>query len=161
VEGALNNSIGFLFMAHDSSDGQIVLDKRGQPRIDWPTAPHERIYKEIDEVMQAAVQQIGGSYIKNPRWSTKLLGNHLITAHPLGHGVVDHAGRVFDPGGGVHDGLHVIDGAVIPRAICVNPLLTISMFAERATEYLRADLRLPAYDATLEGDDRAPEPVEA
>jgi cholesterol oxidase len=147
-----------------------VLDKRGQPRVDWPGAPHERIYKEIDEVMQAAVQQIGGRYVKNPRWSTKLLGNHLITAHPLGgcvaadtadHGVVDHAGRVFDPAGGVYDGLHVIDGAVIPRAICVNPLLTISMFAERAAEHMRADLRLPAYDAAVEGDDRAPEHVVA
>ena len=48
----------------------------------------------------------------------------------------------------------MIDGAVIPRAICVNPLLTISMFAERASEHLRAELGLPASDAALEGDDR-------
>ena len=164
TDGALNNTTGFLIMAHDSSDGQIVLARDGSVRVDWPGATKERIYHEVDEVLASAVEAIGGTYLDNPRWSSRFLGNHLITAHPLGgcaaadsvdYGVVDHAGRVFDPDGGVRDGLYVIDGAVIPRAICVNPLLTISMFAERASEHLRAELGLPAYDAELEGDDRA------
>jgi cholesterol oxidase len=163
VEGALNHSLGFLIMAHDSSDGQIVLDDDGAVRIDWPTAPDERIYREIDEVLEPAVEAIGGTYLSNPRWSGRFLGHNLITAHPLGgcatadsaaRGVVDHAGRVFDPEGGVHPGLHVIDGAVIPRALGVNPLLTISMFAERAAEHLRRDLGLPPYDPATEADDR-------
>lgn len=115
----------------------------------------ERIYGQVNETLRGAVEAIGGRYLPNPRWSSRHLGNNLVTAHPLGgcasadhidDGVVDHAGRVFAPGGGVYDGLHVCDGSVIPRALAVNPLLTISMFAERAADTLRRELGLPAYD---------------
>ncbi|MEA2182307.1 MAG: cholesterol oxidase [Solirubrobacteraceae bacterium] len=168
TDGALNHSLAFLIMAHDSSDGRIVLNDDGSLGIEWPGAPDERIYGEIDELLTAAAKQIDGSYITNPVWSSPLLGNNLLTAHPLGgcatadsveYGVVDHRGRVFNPDGGVHKGLYVIDGSVMPRALAVNPLLTISMFTERAAEHLRRELRLPAYDGALEGDDRAPTPA--
>ncbi|MBN9265004.1 MAG: hypothetical protein J0I75_10670, partial [Hyphomicrobium sp.] len=71
--------------------------------------------------------------------------NQPATAHPLGgcamsadrtSGVVDHAGRVFDAAPGkdtsaVHAGLHVIDGAIIPRspnAPCsTSPASTLSL----------------------------------
>ena len=163
--GAMNHSLGFLIMAHDSSDGRIVLDHDGHPQIDWPGAPSERIYEQVNELLRGAVEAIGGRYLANPRWSSPFLGNNLVTAHPLGgcatadhadYGVVDHAGRVFAAGAGVYDGLHVCDGSVIPRALAVNPLLTISMFAERAADTLRSELGLPAYHAAAEGDDAAP-----
>jgi cholesterol oxidase len=50
-------------------------------------------------------------------------------------GVVAPDGRVFDPTRGptgVHDGLYVCDGAAVPSAIGVSPLLTITALAERA-----------------------------
>ena len=162
--GAMNHSLGFLIMAHDSSDGRIVLDDDGQPQIEWPQAPSEPIYEQVNEILRRAVEAIGGRYLPNPRWSSRFLGNNLVTAHPLGgcatgddagSGVVDPAGRVFAPGAGIYEGLHVCDGSIIPRALAVNPLLTISMFAERSAELLRDELGLPAYDAAAEGDDTA------
>lgn len=164
TDGAMNHSLGFLIMVHDNSDGELVLRKNGGVNIDWPGAPTELVYKDVDAVMRPAVEAIGGTYIKNPRWDKRFLGKHLITAHPMGGcttadnvdaGVVDHAGRVFRPDGGTYDGLYVCDASVIPRAIGVNPFLTISMFAERAAEQMREELGLPGYDPAVEGDDRA------
>jgi len=82
------------------------------------------------------------SFISNPTWSLFRLG-HLVTAHPLGgcpmgddylQGAVDPFGRVFAGDGGVHTGLYVTDGSVIPSALGVNPFLTISALTERFVE---------------------------
>ena len=162
VDGAMNHSLGFLIMVHDNSDGELVLQSDGSVKIDWPGAPTERMYKDVDDILRPAVEAIGGTYIKNPWWANAFFGNHLITAHPMGGcatadnvdgGVVDHAGRVFRPDGGTYDGLYVTDGSIVPRAIGVNPFLTISMFTERVAEHLRADLGLSPYDPAREADD--------
>jgi len=96
--------------------------------------------------------------LPNPLWSplrepiASMFGadkGPLVTVHPLGgcrmgkdrcHGVVDHLGRVFDgldaDPEGVHDGLVVLDGAIVPRALGINPALTIAALALRASETL-------------------------
>lgn len=82
----------------------------------------------------------------------------LVTVHPLGgcamaadasKGVVDHRHRVFD---GVdekstYESLFVMDGAVVPRSLGANPLLTISGLAERACGFLVASLEKEAAPA--------------
>jgi cholesterol oxidase len=79
------------------------------------------------------------------------MGTKPATAHPLGgcgigtdasSGVVNHKCQVFDGKGGVHAGLYVCDGAVIPRSIGVNPLLTISALTERAMIHFARDHNL-------------------
>jgi choline dehydrogenase-like flavoprotein len=79
-----------------------------------------------------------------------------VSVHPLGgcrmadtieEGVVDDLGRVFDPAGGVHPGLVVLDGAVVPKALGINPALTIAALAERALPHLMKTWGLAAQDA--------------
>jgi len=46
-------------------------------------------------------------------------------------GVVDHRGEVFG-----HPGLYVADGAIVPKAIGVNPSRTIAALAERIADLI-------------------------
>ena len=102
------------------------------------------IFQEIRESMRAIADSLGGIFLLDvyARYS----GRKEITVHPLGgcgigsdakDGVVDHLGRVFDPAQGANDlhaGLYVVDGAMVPGAVGVNPFLTISALAERTAE---------------------------
>ena len=62
-------------------------------------------------------------------------------------GAVDICGRVFAGDGSVHDGLYVTDGSIVPSALGVNPLLTISALTERFVERKIQQLQGNAYPA--------------
>lgn len=99
----------------------------------------------------------GGTVVPNPTWSVLPADLHLAldapagsatTVHPLGGcamaddagtGVVDRRGRVFDGQGSTHSGLAVLDGAIVPRALAINPALTIAALAEQAVPRLAKD----------------------
>lgn len=152
-KGALNHSMLYLGMGHDGADGTLVLDHRGRVHLLWQNALDHPLVGTLNAEMKAHTAVLGGTYITNPRWDEHF-GRNLITVHPLGgcgmgstadSGVVDDRGRVFDPSRGptaVHDGLFVADGAIIPTAIGVNPLLTISALAERIAELIKRDAQL-------------------
>ncbi|MGE3711736.1 MAG: GMC family oxidoreductase N-terminal domain-containing protein [Hyphomicrobiaceae bacterium] len=141
----------FFAVSHDSAAGQLCLDD-DELRLCWPGARDEPVYQRIDELLATLVGKLGGAYVKNPLAGT-VMGHQPATAHPLGgcgmgadrgSGVVDHRGRVFDGSSaagasGIHSGLYVIDGAVIPRSLGVNPLFTITALAERALLHMGAE----------------------
>ena len=61
------------------------------------------IFHTIEETLEKAQAPLGGKYMRNPI-STKMLGDQIVTVHPLGgcgmgedatRDVVDHGGRVF------------------------------------------------------------------
>jgi cholesterol oxidase len=138
----LSRSQILYIVAHDDASGHLRLQD-GHVIVDWPSysdAP-ERVRAEAK--VKAMVESRGGVFNANPFSMTAFGGNRII-AHPLGgcamgetveQGVVAPDGRVFDPTKGpqgVYDGLYVCDGAAVPSAIGVSPLLTITALAERA-----------------------------
>lgn len=138
----------FFAVSHDSASGRLKLDE-GSLQLSWPGAKDEPVYARLDAALGALVGNLGGSYVKNPLAGT-VMGHQPATAHPLGgcvmgtdsdHAAVDHRSRVFtgSSGGGVHRGLYVIDGSIIPRSLGVNPLFTITALAERAMLHFGED----------------------
>ncbi len=162
--GAINSSLLFLGMGFDSSDGVIKLTDGGDTTIVWPNAADDPVFKLLVPVTVQAAEAAGGNQFPNPLLIFDLpFQTRPITGHPIGgcataddvdRGVVNDTGRVFDAEGGFHDGLYVVDGSVFPRAIGVNVLLTVTAFAERAADHLRAELRLPVFDPAEEWSDR-------
>jgi cholesterol oxidase len=136
-------------MSDDAGDGDLRLEGDAV-RVDWAGAGDRPVFDRNAVVLQKMSASLGATFVGNPL-STPMFHDSLVTVHPLGgcpmgddgaHGVVDHAGRVFRGSDGeVHDGLVVADGAIVPRPLAVNPLLTISALAERACDLLVAERR--------------------
>jgi cholesterol oxidase len=157
--GPFANLQTFFAVSHDTAAGRLVLED-DRLSLSWPGARDEPVYRRIDGVLEALVREAGGSYVKNPLAGT-MMGQQPATAHPLGgcgmgrdrgEGVVNHKCQVFDGGADagssvVHDGLYVVDGAIMPRSLGVNPLLTITALAERAMLHLASDHGLSFDDA--------------
>ena len=145
--GAMNHSMLYLVMGEDNARGTILFEAPwtepdGRIRVSWDQAGQQQIFTRMNGELQRHARALEANFIANPTWSVFKLG-HLITAHPLGgcpmgddylQGAVDPFGRVFAGDGGVHDGLYVTDGSVIPSALGVNPLMTISALSERFVE---------------------------
>lgn len=140
--------------------------------IRWPskyTGPAAPYYQGMHNWLKDAAAKPdgggfqGGDYLPNPLWKALPDGFNAIagdapapqgmTVHPLGgcgmgddahSGVVDWRGTVFHRDGGVLHGLHVLDGAMLPSAVGVNPFLTISALCVVAARSIRQELDLSA-----------------
>lgn len=145
--GALDSTMTFLVMTHDDGEGRFVLED-DRLRVKWPGVGSQQIFERVRQKLTDASAALGGTFVRNPIW-TKLLHHELVTVHPLGgcvmaddasQGTVDADCRVFSGASGtdVYEGLYVTDGAVVPRPLGVNPLLTISALAERACAHAAA-----------------------
>jgi cholesterol oxidase len=160
-QGPFANLQTFFAVSHDTASGRLTLED-DRIALNWPAAQDEPVYARIDKALAALVEAAGGTYVKNPLAGT-MMGRQPATAHPLGgcgvgrnrsEGVVNHKCQVFDAGAGpadVHGGLYVMDGAVMPRSLGVNPLLTITALAERAMLHVARDLGLACDDAPMRG----------
>jgi cholesterol oxidase len=143
--GAVKHTQTYLVMTHDDSAGEMSL-KDDILQLKYPGVGREAIFEKVDHRLREAAKSIDGIYIKDPIWTEKL-SDELITVHPLGgcvmgddfnSGVVNHKGQVFSRDG-VHEGLYITDGSVIPRSLGVNPLITISAIAERTCALMAED----------------------
>jgi cholesterol oxidase len=131
-----DTTVVLLVMANDRSDGTIELARpHHRLRVRWDTPANLDLYTAETAACRELIAALGGRLSLMPNWS--LLGQPS-APHNLGgchmgsssaDGVVDAEGRVFD-----YPGLHVLDGAIIPGAVGVNPSHTIAAVAERCIE---------------------------
>lgn len=124
--------------AADAAEGRMRLGRpwwapwRRRLTLDWKGAGSAPAIQALADMHRTLSQATGGLALEVPSWS---LFRYLITPHPLGgcnmgrsavDGVVDHRGQVFG-----YPGLYVADGAIVPRAVGLNPSRTIAALAER------------------------------
>jgi cholesterol oxidase len=162
--GAMRNTQTFLVMAHDGAAGKLALQE-DRIRIEWPGVGSLPRFKQIAGELMTATTALGGTAVPNPVWN-KLMGHDLVTVHPLGgcamsddagSGVVNGNCQVFSENGAgndgtaIHEGLYVCDGAVVPRSLGVNPLLTITALAERTLLHMQQEYGLVFDAAPLTG----------
>jgi len=116
--------------SRDAADGTFSL-KNDHLFLDWKIAASEPVISAVVAAHQKLATLTAGIPLTPLPWT---LGRDLITPHPLGgcrmgtsaaSGVVDGKGEVFG-----HPGLYVADGAIVPKAIGLNPSRTIAALAE-------------------------------
>jgi cholesterol oxidase len=123
-------------MGRDSADGTIELRRPGHRlRVRWDTPANLALYAAETAACRELVTELGGRLTLAPNWrflgqpsAPHNLGGCGMAATPA-EGVVDADGRVFG-----YPGLHVLDSAIIPGAVGVNPSHTIAAVAERCIE---------------------------
>ncbi len=141
-----------LAMGHDDSSGRLVwMPEMNAAAPYWARPQDVPSLARQAQVFEAA-RALGGLPMPGPWWqalpdsaSAVMSGPKpspmLLTVHPLGgcpmsdefeHGVVDHRGRVWKGPQRFHEGLIVLDGAIVPSSLGCNPLWTITALAERA-----------------------------
>ena len=152
--GALNHTMLYLCMGYDDARGHFrwdssFFDQNGHVSVVWPGAGGQPTFGLMNEEIRRHARTLGGAFLANPLWNFAGL-KRLITAHPLGGcpmgddwltGVTDEFGRVYSGDGEVHEGLMVADGSLLPSALGVNPLLTISAVSERIAIHKIRDMQ--------------------
>jgi cholesterol oxidase len=125
----------------DAGNGEFRLKRPwyffGEKRFDlkWDITRSLGVFSAILNTHKELSHKTGGVPLVNPLWKKT-----LVTPHPLGgcnigntaqDGVVDHTGQVFG-----YPNLYVIDAAIIPTPLGVNPSRTIGALAERSAEMI-------------------------
>jgi cholesterol oxidase len=132
------HELGYLGMGSDAANGELRLHN-GRVRLYWDPTESLPLYQELTACLREMSQQLGGDYAK-PATYNPVIGNGLVTAHPLGGAVVSDsaADGVCNPQGEVHGvpGLFVADASLIPTALATNPSYTISALAERVAFWM-------------------------
>jgi cholesterol oxidase len=170
-------------MGQDSAQGQLRLADAGAlaeglASVHWPGLKDEPRVAARHAWLETRLRAQGARLLANPLWRLLpadlefLLGGQrgpMLTVHPLGGcamadhaalGVVNEWGQVFRGRAGavVYDDLVVLDGAIMPSALGINPALTITALALRALGALMRQWGLQPQDLTLQTLEKRPEP---
>lgn len=164
-DDAIDRTAVYATMGDDGAAGEIALMRHDGAlmsdagvQVAWPRVADLPVFREAMATLERAHGPFGATVMPNPMWRALPeslngvleggpLGGGVFTVHPLGgcamaeraeEGVVNRLGQVFsaDHGDDVHDSLAVLDGAIVPTALGINPCLTIAALAEYAVEGL-------------------------
>ena len=146
--GPLDEFMPWFAQGVDAGNGMLRLRRRWwffgpwELRLDWNVTQSEGLIDTIVAMHKKLSVATKGIPIVPPTWTE---AKYLVTPHPLGgcnmgssaaDGVVDHKGEVFG-----YKNLFVLDGAIVPEAVGVNPSRTIAALAERAVGIIIAERR--------------------
>lgn len=158
---ATARTLPLAIMGTDAAMGRLRLADEaaeGTLSVDWPGARSDARVDQRHAWLQAQLDRQGARLLANPLWRLlpkeleHLLGGArgpMISVHPLGgcamgdsaaEGVVNEWGQVYCGRGSsteVHAGLVVLDGAIVPTSLGINPALTITALALRALAQLK------------------------
>jgi cholesterol oxidase len=136
--GHRHDAFAFLFIGRDSSSGTVRLTRLGQLEVEMDPDDSRLLFDRMSETLHEIGRAVGGDpffSLENGPFGRYLVGHALggcAMADAPETGVVDSYGRVY----GYEDGLRVLDGAIVPTALGVNPSKTIAALAERGVEQL-------------------------
>jgi len=122
---------------HEAWLGQTRIERRAAVRAHRPTGTgtleHKRIYRLQERALRDLARATGGELRTNPAWS---IGKKPITVHAQGgcnmgpesddQAVTDLQGQVYG-----YQGLYVMDAALFPSSVGVNPSHTIAALADK------------------------------
>jgi|GEM_PF-206101 len=127
----------------DAPDGRFSLKRSWLPPfkkkldLDWDVTRSEGAVQALIDMHKKLSAATGGEPMVPATWTVL---KNLVTPHPLGgccmgnnagDGVVDHKGEVFG-----YPGLYVVDGAIFPKPVGLNPSRTIAALAERIADFV-------------------------
>jgi cholesterol oxidase len=137
----LDHVMPWFAQARDAADGKLSL-RNGKLHLQWDIAKSRETIDAVVHTHQRFAQLTQGMALTPLTWT---VAQDLITPHPLGgcnmaattaDGVVDHKGEVFG-----YRNLFVADGAIVPKAIGLNPSRTIGALAERIARIIVEETR--------------------
>lgn len=157
--GSVERTQVYLIMSHDSNQAIMSLED-DKPVLRFLGVGRSDHVKYLNGILEKATNAVGGTFVNNPFFAAlgeQQVGGRIplcmsssnvgkITVHPIGganispdgtaqSGVTSEFGELLTGNGSEsHEGLVVVDGAVIPSALGVNPFATITALAERSVE---------------------------
>ncbi|KAI9713479.1 MAG: hypothetical protein M1820_000861 [Bogoriella megaspora] len=146
--GSISKTQIYLIMSHDANQAIMTL-KHDKPALEFRGVGNQAHLQKLNKLMREMTNNHGGTFVNNPFYAE--MNKQEITVHPVGgmsmsssgqseEGATSHCGEVLTGvEDGVHRGLVVVDGALIPTALGVNPFATITALAERSVELVAKD----------------------